>query len=178
MAGTHNIENALAALALGTAMDLDMAAMLDALQLYLGLPHRCRLVADAAGIRWFNDSKATNVGACLAAITGLASRGPIVLIAGGVGKDQDFSALTPALAESVRGVVLIGEDASLIAAVVPSTVIQESAENMLDAIKIAREIAHVGDSVLLSPACASFDMFASYVARGEAFESAVLAEVA
>lgn len=181
MVGSHNIENALAALALGTAMDLEMAAMLEALRVYSGLPHRCRLVAEAAGVRWINDSKATNVGACLAAITGLASGGPIVLIAGGVGKDQDFSVLTSSLAESVRGVVLMGEDAPLIATVVPAMVTQQRAENMLEAVKVAQQLSHVGDSVLLSPACASFDMFANYIERGTAFENAVqtiLAEVA
>lgn len=178
MVGTHNIENALAALALGSAMDLDMLAMLLALQAYQGLPHRCRLVADTAGVRWFNDSKATNVGACLAAITGLASQGPIVLIAGGVAKDQDFSSLTPAMEKSVRAVVLMGEDAALLSTIVPASVIQQRAENMKEAVALSHQLAHVGDSVLLSPACASFDMFNNYVARGDAFEQAVLAEVA
>lgn len=178
MAGTHNIENALAALALGTAMGLEMPAMIDAIRVYPGLPHRCRLVAEISGIRWFNDSKATNVGACLAAITGLASNGPIILIAGGVGKDQDFSALTPVLEKSVRAVVLLGEDADLLAAVVPTSVIQQQAENMPMAVQMAKQLAHAGDSVLLSPACASFDMFVSYAARGDAFEQVVLAQVA
>ncbi len=178
MAGTHNIENALAALALGDAMQLEMAPMLSALKAYSGLPHRCRLVADIAGVRWFNDSKATNVGACVAAITGLASSGPIVLIAGGVAKDQDFSSLTPVLQQSVRAVVLMGEDAALLSAVIPDSVIQQQVADMTSAVALSHQLAHVGDSVLLSPACASFDMFNNYAARGDAFEQAVLAEVA
>jgi UDP-N-acetylmuramoylalanine--D-glutamate ligase len=176
--GSHNLANALAALALGSAMALPMPAMLSALQEFKGLPHRCRLVRVLNDVRWFNDSKATNVGACVAAIAGLAGSGPIVLIAGGVGKDQDFSELSDSLKSAVRAVVLIGEDADQIAAVVPATISQTYAENITDAVKQAQQLAHAGDSVLLSPACASFDMFSGYAERGEKFEQAVRGLVA
>lgn len=171
--GSHNIANALAALALGSAMALPMSSMLSALREYKGLPHRCRLVRQLNGIRWFNDSKATNVGACVAAINGLAGSGNIILIAGGVGKDQDFSELTSALKQSVKAVVLMGIDADKIAKVIPSGVEQIQASDMADAVKIAQSIASEGDNVLLSPACASFDMFNSYADRGNSFEQAV-----
>lgn len=173
IAGNHNLANALAALALGSAMALPMTAMLSALQEFKGLPHRCRLVRVLNDVRWFNDSKATNVGACIAAIAGLASSGPIVLIAGGVGKDQDFSELTDSLTQAVRAVVLIGEDAEQIAAVMPASVSQARADNMTDAVRQAQQLAQAGDNVLLSPACASFDMFSGYAERGEKFEQAV-----
>lgn len=173
MVGTHNLANALAALALGSAMALPMSAMLTALQAFKGLPYRCRLVRELDGVRWFNDSKATNIGACIAAIEGLAGNGPIVLIAGGVGKDQNFSELTEALQKAVRAVVLMGEDADKIAAIVPSGVETLLAADLNDAVNQARQAAQQGDSVLLSPACASFDMFSGYVERGDKFEQAV-----
>lgn len=173
--GRHNIANALAALALGSAIALPMYAMLSALQEFKGLPHRCRLVRQLDGVRWFNDSKATNVGACIAAIDGLADSGAIVLIAGGVGKDQDFSALTETLENSVKAVVLIGEDADKIAANIPAKVGTIYASDMVDAVNKAREVAEAGENVLLSPACASFDMFSGYAERGDKFEQAVRA---
>ncbi|MCX4193447.1 UDP-N-acetylmuramoyl-L-alanine--D-glutamate ligase [Methylophaga sp. OBS1] len=173
MVGTHNLANALAALALGSAMALPMSAMLTALQAFKGLPHRCRLVRELDGVRWFNDSKATNIGACVAAIEGLAGNGPIVLIAGGVGKDQNFSELTRTLKKAVRAVVLMGEDADKIAAIVPPGVETRLAVDLNDAVSQARQAAQQGDSVLLSPACASFDMFSGYVERGDKFEQAV-----
>lgn len=173
--GKHNIANALAALALGSAMGLSMTGMLRALQQYSGLPHRCRLVTEIDNIRWFNDSKATNVGASIAAIEGLDASGKIILIAGGEGKDQDFSALTATLKQHVRAVILIGRDGSLIAEVVPKGVDITYASTLFDAVIQARAIAQTGDSVLLSPACASFDMFSGYAERGDVFESAVMA---
>jgi len=173
--GKHNIANALAALALGSAMGLSMPGMLGALQQYSGLQHRCRLVADHKYIRWFNDSKATNVGASIAAIEGLEAGGKIILIAGGVGKDQDFSALTSTLKQHVRAVILIGRDSKLIAKVVPKEVEINYAITMQDAVMKAQKLARAGDSVLLSPACASFDMFSGYDERGNVFESAVKA---
>lgn len=173
LVGTHNIANALAALALGSAMALPMPAMLSALKEYKGLPHRCRLVKEVNDVRWFNDSKATNVGACIAAIEGLADSGPIVLIAGGVGKDQDFSELTATLKKAVRAVVLFGQDADKIATAVPAEVDLVNADNLQDAVIKAQALAHSGDSVLLSPACASFDMFSGYAERGEQFEQMV-----
>ncbi|RKZ94656.1 MAG: UDP-N-acetylmuramoyl-L-alanine--D-glutamate ligase [Gammaproteobacteria bacterium] len=171
--GKHNVANALAALALGSAIGLPMPAMLTAIQSYRGLPHRCYLVAEYQGVRWLDDSKATNVGACLAAIEGIADSGNIILIAGGVAKDQSFSALTNALKAHVKAVVLLGQDAQLIADVIPDNVQQISASDMGDAVGKAQQIAHSGDNVLLSPACASFDMFTGYIERGEKFAQAV-----
>jgi UDP-N-acetylmuramoylalanine--D-glutamate ligase len=173
--GKHNVANALAALALGSAMGLSMTGMLVALKQYSGLPHRCRLVADNKNIRWFNDSKATNVGASIAAIEGLEASGKIILIAGGEGKEQDFYALTATLQQHVSAVILIGRDGKLIADVVPKGVETYYATTMLDAVTQAREIAQTDYCVLLSPACASFDMFSGYSERGNAFESAVMA---
>jgi len=171
--GKHNLANALAALALGSAMALPMPAMLSALQAFKGLPHRCRLVRVLNEVRWFNDSKATNVGACIAAINGLADDGAIVLIAGGVGKGQDFSELTESLQKAVRAVVLLGEDADKIATAIPPQVEQIHATDMQDAVLKAQSLAQPGDNVLLSPACASFDMFTGYAERGEKFEQIV-----
>lgn len=173
--GSHNLANALAALALGSAMALPMPAMLTALQEFNGLPHRCRMVRELDRVRWFNDSKATNVGACIAAISGLTDSGPVVLIAGGVGKDQNFAELTDSFEGAVRAVVLIGEDADRIAAIVPASVTLSYAGNMTDAVAKARQLAEPGDNVLLSPACASFDMFSGYAERGDKFEQAVRA---
>tara|TARA_R110002050_G_scaffold57423_3_gene128857 strand:+ start:8033 stop:9394 length:1362 start_codon:yes stop_codon:yes gene_type:complete len=171
--GKHNIANALAALALGSAMGLAMPAMLIALQQYSGLPHRCRLVTEHKNVRWFNDSKATNVGASIAAIEGLDASGKIVLIAGGVGKEQDFSALTAILKRHVHTVILIGRDSKLIADVVPKDIDTYFTATMQEAVFKANEVALAGDSVLLSPACASFDMFSGYVERGNVYEAAV-----
>ncbi|EEF79755.1 UDP-N-acetylmuramoylalanine--D-glutamate ligase [Methylophaga thiooxydans DMS010] len=171
--GKHNLANALAALALGSAMALPMPAMLSALQAFNGLPHRCRLVRVLNEVRWFNDSKATNVGACIAAINGLADDGAIVLIAGGVGKGQDFSELTESLEKAVRAVVLLGEDADKIATAIPPQVEQIHATDMQDAVLKAQSLAQPGDNVLLSPACASFDMFTGYAERGDKFEQLV-----
>lgn len=171
--GKHNIANALSALALGSAMALPMASMLTALVDYKGLPHRCCYVNEIAEVRWYNDSKATNVGATIAAIDGLAELGNLVLIAGGIAKEQDFTTLTPVLERAVRAVILIGQDAGLIADVIPRTVITIQADSMADAVNKATEIAVAGENVLLSPACASFDMFSGYEERGEQFEQSV-----
>lgn len=171
--GKHNTANALAALALGSAMALPMPAMLTALQQYLGLPHRCRLVREHKGTRWFNDSKATNVGACIAAIEGLAESGKSVLIAGGVAKDQDFSELTQVIEKNISAVILMGQDAALIAAVIPNHIPTYQATSMVDAVTKAATVVKAGENVLLSPACASFDMFSGYAERGDAFEAAV-----
>ncbi|OUR74270.1 UDP-N-acetylmuramoylalanine--D-glutamate ligase [Methylophaga sp. 41_12_T18] len=171
--GKHNIANALAALALGSAMALPMAAMLSAIQAYRGLAHRCRLVDKINDVRWFNDSKATNVGATIAAIEGLAGQGDLILLAGGVAKDQDFSTLTAVLAKHIKAVVLFGQDAQQIEQVVPDSVTTLQADTLELAVTMAAEQAVAGSSVLLSPACASFDMFDGYVQRGDAFEQAV-----
>ncbi len=175
VAGNHNIANSLAALAVGSAMGLGMPAMLTAIQNYRGLLHRCYLVTKHDDIRWFDDSKATNVGACIAAIEGLTNLGDIILIAGGVAKEQDFSGLTDVFLNKVKAIVLIGQDAQLIADVVPNNVQIIFAATMIDAVKQAQQLATSGDNVLLSPACASFDMFSGYSERGEKFEMAVKA---
>ncbi len=171
--GRHNLENALAALALGSATGINQAAMLASLREFPGLPHRCQWVAEINGIEFYNDSKGTNVGATLAALEGLRNdSGKIVLIAGGVGKGADFSPLAQALT-ATRGLVVIGEDGVKIAAVANNSVNTVAAKSMVDAVKSAFALAQPGDRVLLSPACASFDMFNNYGHRGDCFMAAV-----
>ena len=172
LAGGHNAANALAALALGEAVGLPMPAMLEALRTFPGLPHRCQYVAEHGGVRWYNDSKGTNVGATEAALRGVPGE-RVVLIAGGEGKDADFAVLRAAVAERARAVVVIGRDAPLLVAALHATVPIEKAPDMDAAVAAAARLAEPGDSVLLSPACASFDMFRDYAARGEAFVAAV-----
>lgn len=172
--GQHNVANVLAALALGSAMALPIAAMLTALQQYSGLPHRSHFVTERRGVRWFNDSKATNVGACIAAIEGMAGNCQIVLIAGGMAKGQDFRTLTASLSNHVRAVILIGQDAAILAKEIPANVQQVQANDMTDAVHKADVMSQTGDIVLLSPACASFDMFSGYAERGDVFEQAVM----
>lgn len=169
--GRHNLANALAALALGEAVGLPRDAMCSALQTYTGLPHRTQWVAKINGVDWYNDSKGTNIGATVAAIEGLD--GPLLLIAGGEGKGADFSELRAALTDKVRLLILIGSDANLIAGAVAGCCEVVFARDMHDAVAQAAERAERGDSVLLSPACASFDMFSGYEHRGEVFMAAV-----
>lgn len=173
--GLHNQANALAALALGTAAGLPMAAMLEALQEFAGLPHRCQWVANKYDVNWYNDSKATNVGATLAAIEGLASdEHKLVLIAGGDGKGADFSELADAVAQHCRALVLLGRDADLIRDALADTgVFAICVANLDEAVSYAADLAFPGDSVLLAPACASLDMFKNFEARGEQFVRAV-----
>lgn len=168
--GGHNALNALAALALGAAMDLPRDAMLEALRRFPGLPHRMQWVGERHGVTWYNDSKGTNVGATLAAIAGTDA--PLVLIAGGLGKNQDFAPLGAALAGRARGLVLIGRDAALIADAVGGRLPVAQAADMNEAVAQAAALAREGDIVLLSPACASFDMFNGYEHRGECFVAA------
>lgn len=170
MAGRHNQANALAALALGVATGLDMQAMLEVLRNFTGLPHRTEWVAEQNGIRWYNDSKATNVAATVAAIQGMP--GPLVLIAGGEGKNADFSPLH-VTADKLRGVVLLGRDAALIEAALSGAVDVKHAQDMREAVRQAADFAQVGDSVMLSPACASFDMYQNFEERGADFIAAV-----
>ena len=171
MRGEHNIANALAALALGTQMAVPMAAMLQTLQSFGGLAHRTQWVAEIDGVNWYNDSKATNVGATVAAIRGLPGRH--VLIAGGEGKAADFSALAEAARERLSAAVLIGRDAGALATVLAPVTRVERAADMDEAVRLAASLAQRGDNVLLSPACASFDMFDSFEHRGEMFMQAV-----
>jgi UDP-N-acetylmuramoylalanine--D-glutamate ligase len=180
LAGLHNAANALAALALCRSTGLPLAPLLDALKGFAGLPHRVAPVAQVGGVSFYDDSKGTNVGSTVAALAGLArqmngSRGKVVLIAGGDGKQQDFAPLREAVADAARTVVLIGRDAPLIeTALAGSGAHIERAASMEEAVARAFRAAQPGDAVLLSPACASFDMFADYKQRGEVFCAAVL----
>ena len=172
VAGLHNAANALAALALCRAVDLPLEPLLDALRAFRGLSHRVERVAEIGGVSYYDDSKGTNVGATVAALTGLGCR--CVLIAGGEGKGQDFSPLAPVVAAHARAVVLIGRDADLIAAALgDSKVPLARAADMDAAVKTAAGLAQAGDAVLLSPACASFDMFRNYEHRAKVFVEAV-----
>lgn len=169
--GGHNIANALAALALGEAVGIPMAGMLASLRRFPGLPHRTQWVASRDGVDWYNDSKGTNVGATLAALQGMP--GKVVLIAGGLGKGQDFTPLRAAVAAKARAVVLLGRDAAQIAHALEGVVPVIHVNDMDEAVEQAESLAQAGDSVLLSPACASFDMFRGYEHRGDVFSAAV-----
>jgi UDP-N-acetylmuramoylalanine--D-glutamate ligase len=171
--GLHNAANALAALALGEAVGLPMAAMCAALESFPGLPHRSAWVADIAGVHYIDDSKGTNVGATLAAVAGMP--GPLVMIAGGEGKGQDFTPLRNAFRGKVRHAVLIGKDAPALAAALAGVCSTETVDSMAAAVSAAQRSALPGDTVLLSPACASLDMFRDYGHRGDAFAAAVRA---
>jgi UDP-N-acetylmuramoylalanine--D-glutamate ligase len=169
--GLHNAANALAALALGEALDLPLPAMLEELREFTGLAHRTQWVAEVGGVVYIDDSKGTNVGATLAAVSGLD--GPLVIIAGGDGKNQDFSPLAAAFRGKVRHVVLIGRDAPRIAAVLRGVCTTETCDSLEAAVRAAAAAARAGDTVLLSPACASLDMFRDYAHRGAVFSRAV-----
>jgi len=171
MAGQHNLTNALAALALGEAVGIPLGKMIDTLGEFQGLSHRMQYVAGQGGVRWFNDSKGTNVGATLAAIDGVD--GKLVLIAGGDGKGADFTPLGEAMLRKGRGAVLMGKDAALLASVLQGVVPVRFAEDMPQAVMLAADMSQSGDSVLLSPACASTDMYRNFEARGDAYIQAV-----
>lgn len=169
--GNHNVANALAALALAEAAGLPRAAMLTALRDFSGLPHRMEFVAVVGGVTWYNDSKATNVGATLAAVSGLSRS--IVLIAGGDGKHQDFVPLAAALAGKARAVVLLGQDAAAIEAAIGARLPVTRVKDMESAVETAAHLARPNDVVLLSPACSSLDMFDNFEHRGRVFAQAV-----
>ena len=171
ISGLHNAANALAALALGEAAGLPMPTMLEALESFPGLPHRSEWIADVAGVRYVDDSKGTNVGATMAAVAGMP--GPLVMIAGGQGKGQDFTPLAQAFRGKVRHAVLLGQDAAVLAAALEVVCTLETVASMPDAVAAAARMAVAGDTVLLSPACASLDMFRDYAQRGDAFAAAV-----
>lgn len=173
--GKHNWQNALAACALAASLHIDKTIMVSVLKSFAGLPHRCQWVRTMAGVDWINDSKGTNVGATISAVAGIAGAiaGKIVLIAGGLGKGADFSELCPVVTQFVRSVVLIGRDAPLIAAALEGYVPIIHAQDLNNAVNIAQGQAQSGDVVLLSPACASFDMFRDFNHRGELFTEAV-----
>jgi len=174
LVGRHNLLNVVAALAIGEAAGFELTAMQRAVKQFRGLPHRCEAVACIDGVRYINDSKATNVAATVAAIEGLSPDvvGKTLLIAGGVTKSADFSPLVAALAGSDCQLLLYGEGAATIAEAVPVVPLHR-ADNLAEAVAMAAEIAAAGDLVLLSPACASFDQFRDFSHRGEVFVEAV-----
>ena len=172
LTGMHNALNALAALALCTALELRTATLLDALRGFKGLAHRVQFVATIGGVTFYDDSKGTNVGATVAALSGLSQKA--VLIAGGDGKGQDFSPLADSVLSHARGVVLIGRDGPKIAAVLKDkSVPLVSAASLEEAVTLGFNLAQPGDAVLLSPACASFDMFRNYEHRAQVFIDAI-----
>ena len=171
IAGLHNAANALASLAMCDALGLSRPACLQALREFPGLPHRSRWVADISGVRFVDDSKGTNVGATLAAVAGMP--GSLVVIAGGQGKGQDFKPLAQAFRGKVRHVVLLGQDAKLLDAALQGVATAQFAKDMDEAVKLAANAARPGETVLLSPACASLDMFRDYGHRGDVFAAAV-----
>lgn len=175
VAGRHYQANALAALALGHAFGLPFEPMLHVLRIFPGLPHRCQLVRSRRGVKWYNDSKGTNVGATQAAIEGLGEHisGKLILIAGGIGKNADFSPLLPAMEKYARHVVLIGESARELADLIHGRIPISFAASMDEAVQRCDAVAQSGDSVLLSPACASFDMFKNFEHRGQVFTEVV-----
>src|SRR5690606_17154269 len=175
MRGAHNQSNALAALALGYAVGLPFAPMLQTLRTFAGLPHRCQWVGERAGVNYYDDSKATNVGAALAAIEGLGADidGKLVLVAGGDGKGADFSALKAPVARFCRAVVLLGRDAERLAEALGDAAPLVRVGTLDEAVQRSNVLAEAGDAVLLSPACASLDMFKNFEERGRLFALAV-----
>jgi len=170
--GDHNVANALAACALARALGAHIEPLAHGLRTYRGLPHRVQLVATRAGVEWYDDSKGTNVGATIAALSGLGKK--VILIAGGDGKGQDFGPLAAPAARFAKAVVLIGRDAPRIEqALAPAGVALERCRSLEDAVQRAAALASPTEAVLLSPACASFDMFRDYRHRGEVFAAAV-----
>ena len=174
--GRHNAVNALAALALAGAAGCPLGPMLYGLREYRGEPHRVESIGSVNQVEYFDDSKGTNVGATVAALQGLGAERKLVVILGGDGKGQDFSPLAAPVARHARAAVLIGRDAPLIRAVLePGGVTLLDAGSMEQAVSLATQRAHAGDAVLMSPACASFDMFRNYPHRAEVFRAAVQA---
>ena len=169
--GLHNAANALAALALGEALGLPLPAMLAELEEFPGLPHRTQWIAKVSGVTYIDDSKGTNVGATIAAVAGM--QGPLVIIAGGEGKQQDFGPLAAAFRGKVRHTVLIGRDGPLVGEALRGVCTLERCSSLEEAVRAAAAAARAGDTVLLSPACASLDMFRDYAHRGAVFAQAV-----
>ncbi len=172
MGGEQNLQNVLAALALVAGAEVGITKpMVRAATQYAGLPHRCEVVSKSQGVSWINDSKGTNVGATVAAISG--AKKPLILIAGGQGKGADFKALGSLIDTSCKAAVLIGEDAEKIALTIEDKTLIHRADGLEQSIVAATELAEEGDTVLFSPACASFDMFKSYEHRGDSFREIV-----
>lgn len=171
LTGKHNVANVLAALALTEKFKLDQKKVLQAIKKFKGLPHRTELIRELKGITWINDSKATNVGATTAALQGIEEK--VILIAGGQGKDADFSELADVMSERVKCVILFGEDAQKIYIAIKHNVKTYCVIDMSQAVNKAQKLAEKGDVVLLSPACASFDMYSGFDARGDDFRQQV-----
>ncbi len=176
--GTHNVANALACLALGEAIGLPLESMLETLKTFKGLEHRCEFVKEVNGVRYYNDSKGTNIGATLAAIDGLGAaiepqQGKVAIILGGQGKGQDFTALRDALTKYAKVAVLIGEDRAVIEKAIAGTTTLLHTESLKEAVELCQQHTQANDVVLLSPACASFDMFKGYSERGHQFVECV-----
>lgn len=174
LVGRHNVANALAALAIGFCAGLPPASMAATLRTFLGLPHRCQQVAEIGGVRYVDDSKGTNIGATEAALSGLGGERNVVLIAGGLGKGADFTQLRQAVARHCKLLILLGQDADQLQAALEGSAPVLRVADMEEAVTAAAAEAAPGDCVLLSPACASFDMFSGYAARGAAFAGAVV----
>ncbi len=171
--GEHNIANALAAMALASSVNVPIDTIIETLKVFKGLQHRCQLVKTINDVSWYNDSKATNVGACIASIKGLCDLGEIILIAGGDSKGADLSSLASVVNQNVKHVLLMGIDANKLADVIGKNVSFEFVADMHEAVNRASQITTRGDLVLLAPACASLDMYDNYQQRGDAFVSAV-----
>lgn len=169
--GDHNVANAMAVIALAAPLGIEKNKLLASLQGFRGLTHRSEFIGERDGIRWYNDSKGTNVDACQKAV--MAMPGPVVLIAGGMGKGADFSSLAPAVKQHVKLLVLIGQDRQIIADQLHAYVEIVMADSLSQAVSVASTQASAGDVVLLSPACSSFDMFKNFEDRGEQFTAAV-----
>ena len=173
LVGTHNISNVLAAFALLADFKLDIAPMVRAVKNFKGLSHRMQTVAQTNGVVWVNDSKATNIGATASALKSLEQ--PIIWIAGGEGKGADFNELAELDSTQIKHLITLGRDGDQIAKVFAKRLPINSVKTLNEAVLLAAELAVKGDLVLLSPACASFDMFANYVERGEQFVECVTA---
>ncbi len=168
--GKHNVQNALAALAIGYAADLEMGAMIEDLKEFKGLPHRCEWLGDFAGVTYVNDSKATNIGASVSAVEGFSRAKNIVLILGGDGKGANFKSMAQVCSDSVKMVLVFGRDGKEIQAALQSFVTVQLVDSLSDIVDTAIDTADSGDTVLFSPACASFDMFENYQVRGNEFK--------
>lgn len=171
--GKHNYSNALAALAIGKAIGLPETKMLEALINFPGLEHRCEWIATHNNITWINDSKGTNIGATIAALEGLGTNHNIILIAGGLSKGADFSLLKNTIQQYTRDVILLGQDAKLISHALGNSSQHHFVDSLKSAVATAKALARPGDIVLLSPACASFDMFKDFEDRGRQFKDLV-----
>lgn len=168
---SYQIANILAAWCLGKVINLSEQSMLQAIQQFCDLAHRCEIILSYNDVKWINDSKATNVGSALSALNSIGEKlsGDIILIAGGDGKGADFSPLSASLKKYCKAVILLGKDKQLLAEIIPNEIETIFVNSMGEAVKAAQQLAIVGDAVLLSPACASIDMFTNYIERGEQF---------